>query len=53
MSGLQTLIKIVTEFFLKKIKGSLTIDFDGSGKYSIKSNFSQDSTLKILDIKND
>jgi len=48
---LNRLIKIVTEFYLRKIKGSLTINFDGSGKFTIQSTISQDSLTKILNVE--
>lgn len=48
---LNRLIKIITEFYLKKFKGSLTINFDGSGKYTVQTTLSQDSLTKILNVE--
>lgn len=46
--NLQNLLKLIEKMINLRLKGSLTIHFDGLGGFKIKSEFGDESTYKLL-----
>lgn len=44
------IMKIIQMFIDFKLKGSLTLHFDGAGSYKIETSFGDEATRKLTDV---